>query len=79
LGFARSLAIYHGQPWRAYALRRRYAALLGPGDLAFDVGAHVGNHSRSFARLGARVVAIEPQPAFAAWLRRLSAIDPRSR
>jgi FkbM family methyltransferase len=71
LGFARSLAIYHGQPWRTYALTRHYAAFVGPGDLAFDVGAHVGNHSRSFARLGARVVAIEPQPAFAAWLRRL--------
>jgi FkbM family methyltransferase len=71
LGFARSLAIYHGLPWRARALRRHYAAFLGRGDLAFDVGAHVGNHTRCFAALGARVIAIEPQPAFAAWLRRL--------
>jgi FkbM family methyltransferase len=71
LGFARSLAIYHGQPWRTYALTRHYAAFLGPGDLTFDVGAHVGNHARSLARLGARVIAIEPQPALAAWLRRL--------
>ena len=71
LGFARSLAIYHGLPWRARALRRHYAAFLGPGDLAFDVGAHVGNHARCFAGLGARVIAIEPQPVFAAWLRRL--------
>ena len=69
LGFARSLAIYHGQPWRSRALRRHYATLVGPGDLAFDVGAHVGNHTRSLARLGVRVLAIEPQPAFAAWLR----------
>jgi len=69
LGFARSLAIYHGQPWRSRALRRHYATLVGPGDLAFDVGAHVGNHARSLARLGVRVLAIEPQPAFAAWLR----------
>jgi FkbM family methyltransferase len=71
LGFARSLAIYHGQPWRTRALRRHYALFLGPGDLAFDVGAHVGNHARCFAGLGARVIAIEPQPPFAAWLRRL--------
>jgi FkbM family methyltransferase len=71
LGFARSLAIYHGQPWRTRALRRHYAAFLGPGDLTFDVGAHVGNHARCFAGLGARVIAIEPQPGFAAWLRRL--------
>jgi FkbM family methyltransferase len=77
LGFARSLAIYHGQPWRTRALRRHYAAFLGPGDLAFDVGAHVGNHTRCFAGLGARVVAIEPQPAFAAWLRRLSRARPQ--
>jgi FkbM family methyltransferase len=69
LGFARSLAIYHGQPWRTRALTRHYAAFVGPGDLAFDVGAHVGNHARCLARLGARVLAIEPQPALARWLR----------
>jgi FkbM family methyltransferase len=71
LGFARSLAIYHGLPWRTRALCRHYACFLGPGDLAFDVGAHVGNHARCFAAVGARVIAIEPQPAFALWLRRL--------
>jgi FkbM family methyltransferase len=78
LGFARSLAIYHGRPWRTRALRQHYAAFLGPGDLAFDVGAHVGNHARCFANLGARVVAIEPQPAFAAWLRRLFRARPEA-
>jgi FkbM family methyltransferase len=77
LGFARSLATYHGLPWRARALRRHYAAFLGPGDLAFDVGAHVGNHARCFAGLGAQVIAIEPQPAFAAWLRRLFHASPQ--
>lgn len=68
-GFARSLAIYYGQPWRMLALRRHYRAFLGPGDLAFDVGAHAGNRTWCFAGLGAWVVAIEPQPEFAAWLR----------
>jgi FkbM family methyltransferase len=77
IGFGRSLVIYFGQPWRSRALARHYAQFLGPGDLAFDVGAHVGNHTRSFARLGARVVAIEPQPAFAAWLRRLFRDQPQ--
>jgi FkbM family methyltransferase len=77
LGFARSLAIYYGQPWRTRALRRHYAPFLGAGDLAFDVGAHVGNHACCFAGLGARVVAIEPQPAFAAWLRRLFRARPK--
>ncbi len=68
-GLARSLVIYYGQPWRRRGLRRRYREFLRPGDLAFDVGAHVGNRTRCFLGLGARVVAIEPQPAFAAWLR----------
>jgi FkbM family methyltransferase len=69
-GLARSVAIYHGRPWRAAALRRFYAAFVSPGDLAFDVGAHVGNRSRALAAIGARVVALEPQPLFAAFLRR---------
>ena len=68
-GLVRSLAIYYGQPWRTRGLRRLYAPFLGPGDLAFDVGAHVGNRTRCWAGLGARVVAIEPQADFAAWLR----------
>ena len=64
LGLARSVAIYHGQPWRTRALRRFYAGFVGPGDLAFDIGAHVGNRTRVLQRLGARVVALEPQPLF---------------
>ncbi len=69
-GLARSIAIYYGQPWRTAALGRFYAALVGPGDLVFDIGAHVGNRSRVLARLGARVVALEPQPLFAGFLAR---------
>jgi FkbM family methyltransferase len=76
-GFGRSLLIYYGQPWRLAALHSHYAALIEPGDLVFDVGAHVGNHSRALARLGARVVAIEPQPGFARWLRWLFRGAPR--
>ena len=40
-----------------------YARFLRAGDLAFDIGAHVGDRVSSFRRLGARVVALEPQPA----------------
>ena len=42
---------------------RLYAQFIVPGDLVFDVGAHVGDRIASFRRLGARVVAVEPQPA----------------
>jgi FkbM family methyltransferase len=68
-GFGRSLLIYYGQPWRVAALRRHYAALIAPGDLVLDIGAHVGNQTRVLAGLGARVVAVEPQPQLARWLR----------
>jgi FkbM family methyltransferase len=40
-----------------------YAKFIRPDDLVFDIGAHVGDRIRAFRRLGARVVAVEPQPA----------------
>jgi FkbM family methyltransferase len=49
-----------------------YSQWLRPGGLVFDVGANVGDRSRMFLELGARVVAVEPQPACAQALRRLS-------
>jgi len=64
-GLARSLVVYYGQPWRRAALRKFYASFLEPEDLVFDIGAHVGSRSRTMIDLGARVVAVEPQPAFA--------------
>ncbi len=48
-----------------------YAAFLKPGDLAFDIGAHIGHRTSSFRRLGARVVALEPQPLAARFVRLL--------
>jgi FkbM family methyltransferase len=50
---------------------RLYSGFIQPGDLVFDVGAHVGDRIASFRRLGARVVAVEPQPAMARVLRLL--------
>ena len=76
LGLIRSLAIYHAIPWRQRRMRRLYAGFVGAGDLVFDIGAHVGNHVRSFASLGCRVVALEPQPDFAWLLRTLFARSP---
>ena len=40
-----------------------YAGFVSRGDLVFDVGANVGEYSDNFLALGARVVAIEPNPA----------------
>ena len=61
-GIARSLVIYHGQPAKHRRAVRLYGEFLGPGDVAFDIGAHVGGRVRTWRRLGARVVAVEPQP-----------------
>jgi FkbM family methyltransferase len=74
-GVGRSLAIYYGRPWRFPVMDAFYTRFLGPGDLAFDLGAHVGNRIRSWRKLGARVVAVEPQPALVAALRLLYGRD----
>jgi FkbM family methyltransferase len=68
---ARSLSVYYGDAVRDAAMDALYARFVKPGDLAFDIGAHVGDRVGSFRRLGARVVALEPQPLCA---RAISAI-----
>jgi FkbM family methyltransferase len=75
-GVARSLAIYYGRPWRHARMDAFYARLIRAGDLCFDLGAHVGNRVRSWRSLGARVVAVEPQPAMVRILRLLYGRDP---
>src|SRR5690606_30918026 len=44
-------------------LRALYSRLVSPGDLAFDIGAHTGTMTRALLAAGARVVAVDPQPA----------------
>ena len=39
-----------------------YRQFIARGDLVFDVGANVGNRAKIFSRLGAKVIAFEPQP-----------------
>lgn len=70
LGVLRSLLIYR-QPWRYRRLKPLYQPWVGPGSLVFDIGAHLGDRTRTFASLGARVIAFEPQPHLRAWLNRL--------
>jgi FkbM family methyltransferase len=60
-GLARSIVIYYLRPGRRRRLQQHYRRFIPPGSLVFDIGAHVGDRSRAFAALGARVVAIEPQ------------------
>jgi FkbM family methyltransferase len=67
----RSFRIYYGDRRRAAAMDRLYGSFVRPGDLVFDVGAHIGDRVASFLRLGARVVAVEPQPSMVRALRLL--------
>ncbi|WP_019611661.1 FkbM family methyltransferase [Thioalkalivibrio sp. AKL7] len=69
IGVLRSLIIYR-RPGRQRGLQHMYAPFIRSGDLVFDIGAHVGDRTRAFADLGARVVALEPQPQLLPWLRR---------
>lgn len=70
----RSLRTYYA-PGRAAALDAFHRRFLAAGNLAFDIGAHVGDRSASFRRLGALVVAVEPQPRLARLLRLLFGRD----
>jgi FkbM family methyltransferase len=74
-GVIRSLRIYYGDSRRRGALDRHYARFVARGDLVFDVGSHVGDRVGAFRRLGAQVVAVEPQPALARTLRLLYGRD----
>lgn len=58
-------------------MRSFYAAFVGPDDLAIDVGANVGNRTKVFLRLGARVVAVEPQPSCGSLLLQAFRGNPR--
>jgi FkbM family methyltransferase len=58
----RSLDIYYRDGARTERMDRLNAEFVGSGNVVFDIGAHVGDRTGSFLRLGASVVALEPQP-----------------
>jgi FkbM family methyltransferase len=76
-GLGRSLLIYYGNPLKLRRMQQFYAQFIHPGDLCFDIGAHVGNRVLVWSRLGARIVAVEPQPACLDLLRRWYGSSPQ--
>jgi FkbM family methyltransferase len=52
-----------------------YSRFVKTGALVFDIGSHVGDRIAAFRRLGARVVACEPNPSLVPTLRRLYGHD----
>lgn len=71
-----SFGAYYGHPGRDAAMDALYARFVRPGDLAFDIGSHVGDRIGAFRRIGARVVALEPQPLCARAIRAIYGDDP---
>lgn len=59
------------RPYREKLRERRllFQELVRPQSLVFDIGAHMGEYSVIFRQLGAKVVAVEPNPALAERLR----------
>jgi FkbM family methyltransferase len=62
--------------YRAHRIKRFLAPVARPGQLAFDVGANVGEWSAVLRSLGCRVVAVEPQAEVVADMQRRFAADP---
>ncbi len=71
----RSVRVYHLDRAHHRAMDALYGRFVPQDGLVFDVGAHVGDRVSSFRRLGARVVALEPQPGPAAVIRLLHGRD----
>ena len=71
----RSLDVYYGDSVRDAAMDKLYGRFIRPGDFAIDIGSHVGDRIASFRRLGARVVALEPQPDCAWAIRAIHGSD----
>jgi FkbM family methyltransferase len=74
-GIGRSAVIYYGNPLKRRRARALYSRFVRPEALCFDIGAHLGDRIGHFRALGARVVALEPQPPLMRILRRLYGDD----
>ncbi|PWJ22436.1 FkbM family methyltransferase [Jannaschia seohaensis] len=72
----RSLDIYYRDRARTARMDLLNARFVRSGGLAFDIGAHLGDRTDSFLRLGASVVALEPQPRLFRALRLLHGRKP---
>ncbi|MDX9958135.1 MAG: hypothetical protein RBT68_06790, partial [Spirochaetia bacterium] len=75
-GLLHSFVVYQCIPGRQARLRRLSSIFMKPGDLAIDVGAHLGNRVRAWRSMGVRVVAVEPQRSCAAVLANWFGTDP---
>ena len=68
IGWLISKLLYEWNPLKKRRQFRFYRQFISPDDWCFDVGAHLGDRSATWLKLGAKVLAIEPQPRFAKYL-----------
>lgn len=74
----KSLLRYYAVPGKLRLIARFYSQFIRPGDLCFDLGAHLGDRINAWHRLEARVVALEPHPELAALLRQWYGDDEKT-
>ncbi len=67
-GWLLSKILYEWNPRKKRQAIKFYKQFIAKGDLCFDVGAHMGDRSQSWLKIGAEVVGIEPQPRFSNYL-----------
>ncbi|KIN71088.1 FkbM family methyltransferase [Sulfitobacter guttiformis] len=77
-GIGRSLDVYYRDLARTERMDRLNSHFVSSGDLVFDIGAHVGDRTASFLRLGATVVSLEPQPRVFRALRLIHGRNPQA-
>jgi FkbM family methyltransferase len=64
----RTKLIYNYKPFNRFRLKHFYSQFISKGSLCFDLGAHTGNRTFTWVRMGAMVVALEPHPQLAKFL-----------
>jgi FkbM family methyltransferase len=67
------LRVFKPNYWQNHVvnLRRFYSQFVQPGSLVFDCGANIGDYTQAFLYLGAKVIAVEPNPHMVAKLNRI--------
>lgn len=63
-------AVSPSQKRQLEAQKAFYSQFVKAGELVFDIGANLGDKTRVFCELGARVISVEPQPHCAATIKR---------
>ncbi len=74
-GYLRSWLIYYALPLKRRRMTRLYSRYISAGDIAFDIGSHLGNRIPVWRSLGAEVVAVEPNPECYAYLQQRYGAD----